>query len=474
MDLHVFIFVSAILTISEGFTVKGSSGPLVVPLGGSVVLPCSVDSLLPLEDLEVEWRRSDSQTLIHLYQDEDIRPESQHQDYHDRAHFFTEDIKHGNFSLLLNNLTAEDEGQYTCKVYTGQESEETVVEIKHVERLIVSGSSPSISASVGDDVTLNCSVNSHIKPEEIEEVSWKKTDKGEPITVLLYQNNETLSGSSDERYRDRVEFFTDEIHRGNFSLRLKRVTTEDKGVYICQVFNGELSANTTVILERLGFSVLHIMVLILCITACGSALLFCSLIYSRSNNTEKDDRKQQQKHRVPEIHWRNPEDRELCELQKNLWSLNETRQVFNAAIPVDAKSFKPETGHVTPVKPVPVFAKPDHVIAAMLQSTHVMPAISQPRWPPPRHVWRHSQDGRLPAMSGTKAKMATSMSKSVPKMGNPLSIFGGVVPRRMDEAEYTEDVAKVSKPPLPHDPGLSLPYNPGLIGFLDCPFVLFA
>ncbi|XP_073712802.1 junctional adhesion molecule-like [Misgurnus anguillicaudatus] len=249
------VLMSILLMIADGLMLKGSLDHLVVPLGGSVVLPCSVDSLLSLEDLEVEWRRSDSQTLIHLYQDEDIRPESQHQDYHDRAHFFTEDIKHGNFSLLLNNLTAEDEGQYTCKVYIGQESGETVVEIKHVERLIVSGSSRSISASVGDDVTLSCSVNSHIKPEEIEKVSWKKTYKGEPITVLLYQNNKTQSESSDEQYRDRVEFFADEIHRGNFSLRLKRVRTEDKGVYICQVFTGRLSANTTVILERLGESI---------------------------------------------------------------------------------------------------------------------------------------------------------------------------------------------------------------------------
>ncbi|XP_073712871.1 immunoglobulin superfamily member 3 [Misgurnus anguillicaudatus] len=288
--LKMFLFncllLSVLLMVADGFTVKGSSGPLVVPLGGSVVLHCSVERPLSLEDLEVEWRRSDSQTLIHLYQAGEIRPESQHQDYHDRAHFFTEDIKHGNFSLLLNNLTAEDEGQYTCKVYTGQESGETVVEIKHVERLIVSGSSQSISASVGGDVTLNCSVNSHIKPEEIEEVSWKKTNKGEPILVLLYQYNETLSDASDERYRDRVEFFTDEIHRGNFSLRLKRVRTEDKGVYICQVFNGELSANTTVKLEQTGFSALHAVVLILCIAACGSAVIICCLIYCRSDKEE--------------------------------------------------------------------------------------------------------------------------------------------------------------------------------------------
>ncbi|XP_073721053.1 junctional adhesion molecule-like [Misgurnus anguillicaudatus] len=253
--LCFFMSVHVITANSNGLTLKGRFSPLVVPLGSSVVLPCFVDTPLPLEDLEVDWKRLDTQTLIHLYQDEDIRPEAQHQDYHDRAHFFTEDIKHGNFSLLLNNLTAEDEGQYTCKVYTGQESGETVVEIKHVERLIVSGSSRSFSASVGYDVTLNCSVDSHIKHEEIEEVSWKKTNKGEPITVLLYQYNETLPESSDERYRDRVEFFTDEIHRGNFSLRLKRVRTEDKGVYICQVFTGRLSANITVILETMGESI---------------------------------------------------------------------------------------------------------------------------------------------------------------------------------------------------------------------------
>ncbi|XP_056608130.1 uncharacterized protein LOC130425773 [Triplophysa dalaica] len=268
---------------TPGFTVKGSSGPLVVPLGGSVLLPCSVDSLSSLEDLEVEWRRSDSQTLIHLYQDGDIRPEVQNEDYHDRAHFFTDDIKQGNFSLLLKNVRQEDEGQYTCKVHSGQESGETVVEIKDVERLIVSGSDDLISVYVGEDVTLNCSVDSHIPPEDIEEVSWKKRVKNEYVTVLLYQNNEVHPEPSDEQYRDRVEFFSDEIHRGNFSLRLKRVRTEDKGLYMCQVFAGRFSDNTTVTLKQLGFSSLHIMVLILCISACGSALLFFSLIFSRTN-----------------------------------------------------------------------------------------------------------------------------------------------------------------------------------------------
>uniref|UniRef100_A0A673NL02 Ig-like domain-containing protein n=1 Tax=Sinocyclocheilus rhinocerous TaxID=307959 RepID=A0A673NL02_9TELE len=245
------IFMSILMIVADGFIVHGPAGPLVAPLGSSVVLLCYVDELLLMEDLEVEWRRTDSETLVHLYQDGESRPESRQQDYHDRAHFFTDQIQHGNFSLRLDNLTAEDEGRYTCRVYSQQDSGETVVQIKH-ERLLVSGSDRSVSAYDGEDVTLNCSVDSHIKPEHIEEVSWIRTDGD--ILVLLYQNNETLSEAADEQYRDRVEFFTAEIPKGNFSLRLKSVRTEDKGVYMCLVFAGGLSANATAELEQMGES----------------------------------------------------------------------------------------------------------------------------------------------------------------------------------------------------------------------------
>lgn len=116
--------------VVSGFTVRGPSAPLSAPLGSSVVLPCYVDEALPVEDLEVEWRRADSETLIHLYQDGESRAEVQQQDYHDRAHFFTEEIQHGNFSLRLDNLTAQDEGEYRCRVHSQQDSGEAVAQIK--------------------------------------------------------------------------------------------------------------------------------------------------------------------------------------------------------------------------------------------------------------------------------------------------------------------------------------------------------
>ncbi|XP_077061588.1 butyrophilin subfamily 1 member A1-like [Siphateles boraxobius] len=246
MDLLMFISVTVIPVISNGLTVRGPSGPLVAPLGSSLVLPCYVDEPLLMEDLKVEWRRKDSDTLVHLYEGGVSRAEAQPQDYQDRAHFFTEEIKHGNFSLRLDDLRAEDEGEYTCTVQSQQESGETEVQIKDVERLLVSGSDWSISASVGEDVTLNCSVDSHITPEDFEEVSWKKTheDDEDEDMVLLYQNNKAFPDSSDERYRDRAESFTAEIPKGNF----------DKGIYMCEDFAGGASAIEIVVLEQEGES----------------------------------------------------------------------------------------------------------------------------------------------------------------------------------------------------------------------------
>ncbi|KAK3560089.1 hypothetical protein QTP86_033836, partial [Hemibagrus guttatus] len=148
-------------------------------------------------------------------------------------------------------------------VYSKLDSGETLVEIKEIEHLIVSGAHV-ISAYAGEDITLICSVDSHLPPENIEEVSWKKMD--EDILVLLYQIGRILTESTGERYMDRVEFFNaEERNKGNFSLRLKNVQTEDKGLYMCLVFSGALSANTTVEVLQLGIFFLHIAIFILCI-----------------------------------------------------------------------------------------------------------------------------------------------------------------------------------------------------------------
>ncbi|XP_036427662.1 uncharacterized protein LOC118808885 [Colossoma macropomum] len=283
MGVIIFLFLSGVLFICDGLHVLGPFGPLIVELGGSVMLPCYVEAPIPLEELEVEWKRTDSETVVHLFQDGESRPEAQDQAYSGRARFFTEEVERGNFSLLLTNLTSKDAGVYNCSVYRQQETGHTSVEIKEIERLIVTGGHV-VSAYASEDITMNCSVDSSVPPEKLE-VLWKTVDQ--QIPVLFFEKGEVRTESTHERYTDRVEFFSpEERQKGNFSLRLKDLRTEDKGHYICEVSSGDFSANTTVEVLQLGFSSMHTGTLLLCVLAFVVPVF---LSYSASTSLTKND-----------------------------------------------------------------------------------------------------------------------------------------------------------------------------------------
>lgn len=117
---------------------------------------------------------------------------------------------------------------------------------------MVSGVDRAVIAREGEDVILNCSVDSHFPVSEIEEVTWKRTDGDQDILVLLYQDSEIFPDSSHEKYRGRVDLFTSEIPKGNFSLKLKTVEMEDQGEFMCEVYTKHTSARAIVILQGVG------------------------------------------------------------------------------------------------------------------------------------------------------------------------------------------------------------------------------
>ncbi|XP_035248187.1 butyrophilin-like protein 1 isoform X2 [Anguilla anguilla] len=270
---------------TEGFSVRGPAMPLVVQLRASVTLPCSVDTPLPLLELEVQWMREDSGTPVHLFQKGESRPESQSPAYRGRAQFFSEEISKGNFSLLLRNFTTEDKGLYKCVVHDKYESSETKVKID-IERLVVTGAGMPIFAYAGEDVVLNCSVDTHVPVKELQ-VEWIKTN-GE-ILVLLFSEGENRPESQHERFRGRAEFFSEEIPKGNFSLKLRDVKSEDRGEFMCKVHADRESVNATAWLQRQGFSTLHLCVLGLTIAAAAFAVISCipALWYINKERQEK-------------------------------------------------------------------------------------------------------------------------------------------------------------------------------------------
>nr|XP_023663562.1 uncharacterized protein LOC111841797 [Paramormyrops kingsleyae] len=141
-----------------------------------------------------------------------------------------------------------------------------------LERLVVTGADEPVYAHAGEDVTLSCSVDTHVNVTELQ-VKWIKTDDDGDILVLLYNDGENRPELQDGRYSGRAEFFTEGIPKGNFSMKLRKVRTEDKGEFMCEVHSDTDSASTTARIAALGYSSLHWLILGLCIAVTPVVLL---------------------------------------------------------------------------------------------------------------------------------------------------------------------------------------------------------
>ncbi|XP_066530727.1 uncharacterized protein [Hoplias malabaricus] len=104
------------------FRVVGADAALVVEAGEDLVLPCSLRPGGNAEIMRVKWSRlelTQSDTLVHLYEDRRDRNDGQMESYRGRTALFKEELKRGNTSLKLSSVRASDEGVYQCFVQLG-------------------------------------------------------------------------------------------------------------------------------------------------------------------------------------------------------------------------------------------------------------------------------------------------------------------------------------------------------------------
>ncbi|KAG9264835.1 sodium channel, voltage-gated, type IV, beta a [Astyanax mexicanus] len=83
--------------------------------GSSVLLPCTYSSCIGIKNLYFNWQYNDNGTMIKLCEAvipaEGVEPNVKI--YHERVEFVGSS-KENNISILLWNVTFEDEGEYTC------------------------------------------------------------------------------------------------------------------------------------------------------------------------------------------------------------------------------------------------------------------------------------------------------------------------------------------------------------------------
>ncbi|XP_072531206.1 butyrophilin subfamily 3 member A2-like [Salminus brasiliensis] len=90
----------------------------------------------------------------------------------------------------------------------------------------------------GSAATLSC----HLSPElsaVTMEIRWFR----ETNCVCLYKDRQVTEGRG---YEGRVSLFTEELERGNVSLQIRDCRWSDRGDYLCQVTNGDITKECTV------------------------------------------------------------------------------------------------------------------------------------------------------------------------------------------------------------------------------------
>uniref|UniRef100_A0A8C2XCQ9 Ig-like domain-containing protein n=1 Tax=Cyclopterus lumpus TaxID=8103 RepID=A0A8C2XCQ9_CYCLU len=92
--------------------------------GDDVILPCHLEPKYNVEGLTVEWSKPDLQPdpadrlsrveYVHFYRDGREVLDLKIRSYLRRTELFTDDLKDGNISLRIKNVTLADQGSYRC------------------------------------------------------------------------------------------------------------------------------------------------------------------------------------------------------------------------------------------------------------------------------------------------------------------------------------------------------------------------
>ncbi|XP_036002762.1 uncharacterized protein LOC118565830 [Fundulus heteroclitus] len=84
--------------------------------GKNVSLPCQVPNKKPA--VFVKWTRPDLEPeYVLLFRDDQLDPELQHPSYQNRVDLQDRQMKDGDMSLVLENVTTNDRGTYECRVF---------------------------------------------------------------------------------------------------------------------------------------------------------------------------------------------------------------------------------------------------------------------------------------------------------------------------------------------------------------------
>ncbi|XP_062374693.1 V-set and immunoglobulin domain-containing protein 1-like [Sardina pilchardus] len=122
MKLSLHVLCTA-LHVTVGCIISGPANETITrPAGGAVLLPCSCTDLQTKPE-EFQWSYVNDKWYFDVIGN---WAEAEKNRYSGRVQIFNASAP-GNASLLLSDLTEEDQGEYTCIIFTKQSTSERII-----------------------------------------------------------------------------------------------------------------------------------------------------------------------------------------------------------------------------------------------------------------------------------------------------------------------------------------------------------
>ncbi|CAI5671465.1 unnamed protein product [Oreochromis niloticus] len=221
-----FLFFSVFVFVSAG------QKSITAESGQDVTLTCRA----PNNSNNIKsahWSRAGlGDKYVLLYRGGQFVPDHQHPSFKNRVDLQDRQMKDGDVSLILRNVSIADIGTYECRVYVTERHSWEI--ISNTALSVVVCQDKIITVESGQDVTLTCRAPNN----NIKSVHWSRIDLRNEY-VLLYRDGYFVRVDQHPSFKNRVDLQDRQMKDGDVSLILKDVTINDAGTYECRVFMAE-------------------------------------------------------------------------------------------------------------------------------------------------------------------------------------------------------------------------------------------